>query len=326
MSKAIKLYNNGGPEVLKWEDHDPGNPEVEEVRIRHKAIGLNFIDVYHRTGLYPLPALPAIPGLEGSGVVEAVGEQVDNVVVGDRVAYAGVPPGAYAQVRCIPAHRLVKMPDDVSFETAAAMMLKGMTARYLIRGCYPVSSKDTILIHAASGGVGSIVSQWAHGIGATVIGTVGSAEKAEKARSNGCDHPILYSQEDFVENVREITNGRGVNVVYDSVGQATFMKSLECLQPLGTMVTFGQSSGSVPPLELGILAARGSLFLTRPSLMTYTESREDLLAHANDLFDVVQRNVVKIAIGQTYPLSEASVAHRALEGRKTTGSTILIPK
>ncbi|RLC05825.1 MAG: quinone oxidoreductase [Deltaproteobacteria bacterium] len=325
MSKAIKLYNNGGPEVLKWEDHDPGSPGAGEVRIRHKAIGLNFIDVYHRTGLYPLPALPAIPGLEGSGVVEAVGEQVNGVVVGDRVAYAGVPPGAYAQVRCIPAHRLVKMPDDISFETAAAMMLKGMTARYLIRGCYPVSSGDTILIHAASGGVGSIVSQWAHDIGATVIGTVGSAEKAEKARSNGCDHPILYSQEDFVENVREITNNRGVNVVYDSVGQTTFMKSLECLQPLGTMVTFGQSSGSVPPLELGVLAAKGSLFLTRPSLMTYTEKREDLLAHANDLLDVVQRGAVKITIGQTYPLSEASVAHRDLEGRKTTGSTILIP-
>ena len=325
MPKAIKIYTNGGPEVLKWEDHDPGQPGTGEVRIRHEAIGLNFIDVYHRTGMYPLPALPAIPGLEGSGVVETVGEQVDDVVVGDRVAYAGVPPGAYAQVRCIPAHRLVKMPNDVSFETAAAMMLKGMTARYLIRGCYPVSSADTILIHAASGGVGSIVSQWAHDIGATVIGTVGSAEKAEKARSNGCDHPILYSQEDFVENVREITNNRGVNVVYDSVGQATFMKSLECLQPLGTMVTFGQSSGSVPPLELGVLAAKGSLFLTRPSLMTYTEKREDLLAHANDLLDVVQRGAVKIAIGQTYPLSEAPVAHRDLEGRKTTGSTILIP-
>ena len=325
MPKAIKIYTNGGPEVLKWEDHDPVQPGTGEVRIRHEAIGLNFIDVYHRTGMYPLPALPAIPGLEGSGVVETVGEQVDDVVVGDRVAYAGVPPGAYAQVRCIPAHRLVKMPDDVSFETAAAMMLKGMTARYLIRGCYPVSSGDTILIHAASGGVGSIVSQWAHDIGATVIGTVGSAEKAEKARSNGCDHPILYSQEDFVENVREITNNRGVNVVYDSVGQATFMKSLECLQPLGTMVTFGQSSGSVPPLELGVLAAKGSLFLTRPSLMTYTEKREDLLAHANDLLDVVQRGAVKIAIGQTYPLSEAPVAHRDLEGRKTTGSTILIP-
>jgi NADPH2:quinone reductase len=326
MPKAIRIYTHGGPEVMKWEDFDPGVPEPGQVRVRHQAIGLNFIDVYHRTGLYPLPALPAIPGLEGSGTVEAVGEQVDTLVVGDRIAYAGVPPGAYAQVRCIPAHRLVKLPDSISFETAAAMMLKGMTARYLLRGCYPVSSGDTILIHAASGGVGSIVSQWAHDIGATVIGTVGSEEKAQKARSNGCDHPILYTQEDFVEKVRDITDGRGVNVVYDSVGQATFMKSLECLQALGTMVTFGQSSGSVPSLELGILAAKGSLFLTRPSLMTYTESREDLLAHANDLFDVVQRNAVKIAIGQTYPLSEASVAHRALEGRKTTGSTILMPK
>ena len=325
MSKAIKLYTHGGPEVLKWEDFDPGSPGPGQVRIRHEAIGLNFIDVYHRTGLYPLPSLPVIPGLEGSGVVEDVGEQVNDLAVGDRVAYAGVPPGAYAQVRCIPAHRLVKMPDEVSFETAAAMMLKGMTARYLIRGCYPVSSGDTILIHAASGGVGSIVSQWAHNIGATVIGTVGSAEKAEKARTNGCEHPILYSQEDFVEKTREITNGKGANVVYDSVGQATFMKSLACLKPFGTMVTFGQSSGGVPPLELGVLAAKGSLFLTRPSLMTYTEKREDLLEHAADLFDVVQRGVVKITIGQTYPLSDVSVAHRDLEGRKTTGSSILVP-
>ena len=325
MPKAIKLNTHGGPEVLKWEDFDPGSPGPGQVRVRHEAIGLNFIDVYHRTGLYPLPSLPVIPGLEGSGVVEDVGEQVNDLAVGDRVAYAGVPPGAYAQVRCIPAHRLVKMPDEVSFETAAAMMLKGMTARYLIRGCYPVSSGDTILIHAASGGVGSIVSQWAHNIGATVIGTVGSAEKAEKARTNGCDHPILYSQEDFVEKTREITNGKGVNVVYDSVGQATFMKSLACLKPIGTMVTFGQSSGGVPPLELGVLAAKGSLFLTRPSLMTYTEKREDLLEHAADLFDVVQRGVVKITIGQTYPLSDVSVAHRDLEGRKTTGSSILVP-
>lgn len=325
MPKAIKLNTHGGPEVLKWEDFDPGSPGPGQVRIRHEAIGLNFIDVYHRTGLYPLPSLPVIPGLEGAGVVEDVGEQVSNVAVGDRVAYAGVPPGAYAQIRCIPAHRLVKMPGEVSFETAAAMMLKGMTARYLIRGCYPVSSDDTILIHAASGGVGSIVSQWAHDIGATVIGTVGSAEKAEKARTNGCDHPILYSQEDFVEKTREITDGKGVNVVYDSVGQATFMKSLACLKPFGTMVTFGQSSGGVPPLELGVLAAKGSLFLTRPSLMTYTEKREDLLEHAADLFDVVQRGVVKITIGQTYPLSDVSVAHRDLEGRKTTGSTILVP-
>jgi len=325
MSKAIRIYKNGGPEVLKWEDVDPGQPSSGEARIRHHAVGLNFIDVYHRTGLYPLPSLPAIPGMEGSGIVEDIGKDVKNVQVGDRVAYAGMPTGAYAQVRCMPAHRLVKLPHDLSFETAAGMMLKGMTARYLVRGCFPVSSTDTILVHAASGGVGSIVCQWAHDIGATVLGTVGSEEKAESARANGCDHPILYSHEDFVAKVREITGGKGVNVVYDSVGQATFTKSLDCLQPLGTMVSFGQSSGSVPPLDLGVLAAKGSLFLTRPSLMTYTEKREDLLAHAEDLFEVVKRGAVRIAIGQTYPLAEAAAAHRDLEGRKTTASTLLIP-
>ncbi len=325
MAKAIKLYQNGGPEVLKWEDHDPGPPGPGEARIRHHAVGLNFIDVYHRTGLYPLPALPAIPGMEGAGVVESVGEGVSTVAEGDRIAYASLPTGAYAQVRCIPADRLVKIPAEISFDTAAGMMLKGMTARYLIRGCYPVTASDTILVHAASGGVGSIVCQWAKHIGATVIGTVGSSHKADLARSNGCDHPILYSREDFVEKVREITTGKGVDVVYDSVGQATFLQSLDCLRPLGTMVSFGQSSGSVPPFELGLLAAKGSLFLTRPSLMTYTENQQDLVAHAEDLIDVVQRGAVKIDIGQTYELAEAATAHRDLEGRKTTGSTILIP-
>jgi len=325
MAKAIKLYQNGGPEVLKWEDHDPGPPGPGEAVVRNHAVGLNFIDVYHRTGLYPLPNLPAIPGMEGAGVVEAVGKGVNTVAEGDRIAYATLPTGAYAQVRSIPADRLVKIPPKMSFETAAGMMLKGMTARYLIRGCYPVTASDTILIHAASGGVGSIACQWAKHIGATVIGTVGSAHKAELARSNGCDYPILYTQEDFVEKVREITDGNGVDVVYDSVGQATFMQSLDCLRPLGTMVSFGQSSGSVPPFELGLLAAKGSLFLTRPSLMTYTEKQQDLAAHAEDLFDVVQKGGVKIAISQTYELAEAAVAHRDLEGRKTTGSTILIP-
>ena len=325
MAKAIKLYQNGGPEVLKWEDYDPGPPGPGEARVRNHAVGLNFIDVYHRTGLYPLPALPAIPGMEGAGIVEAVGDDVSAVKQGDRIAYATMPTGAYAQVRCMPADRLVKVPAEISFETAAGMMLKGMTARYLIRGCYPVTASDTILIHAASGGVGSIVCQWAKHIGATVIGTVGSAPKAELARSNGCDHPILYSQEDFVEKVREFTDGKGVDVVYDSVGQAAFMQSLDCLRPLGTMVSFGQSSGSVPPLELGLLAAKGSLFLTRPSLVTYTEKQRDLVAHAEDLFDVVQRGAVKVAIGQTYDLAEAAAAHRDLEGRKTTGSTILTP-
>lgn len=325
MAKAIRIYNNGGPEVLRWEEYEPGTPGPGEVRVRHEAVGLNFIDVYHRTGLYPLPSLPAIPGMEGAGWVEDVGEGVVAFKPGDRVAYAGLPPGAYAQARLIPGHRLVKLPDSISTKTAAAMMLKGMTARYLIKGCASIQPGDAILIHAASGGVGSIVSQWANDIGAVVIGTVGSPEKAELAKANGCHHPILYNQEDFVERVKTITNGKGVRAVYDSVGQATFLKSLDCLKPFGILVSFGQSSGSVPPFDPGLLAAKGSLFLTRPSLMTYTEQRDDLVAHAKDLFEVVARGAVKINIGQEFPLAEAAAAHRQLEGRKTTGSTILIP-
>jgi NADPH2:quinone reductase len=325
MANAIRIHRNGGPEVLKWEAHEHGRPGKGEVLIRHEAIGLNFIDVYHRTGLYPLPSLPAIPGMEAAGVVEAVGEGVTGFKSGDRVAYAGLPPGAYTQARLIPDHRLVKLPDGIPTKTAAAMMLKGMTARYLIRRCHAVKSGDTILIHAAAGGVGSIVSQWAHDIGAVVIGTVGSREKAELAKANGCHYPILSNQEDFVTKVREITDGKGVDVVYDSVGQATFMKSLDCLRPFGMMVSFGQSSGSVTAFDPGVLAAKGSLFLTRPSLMTYTEKREDLIAHAKDLFEAVEKGAVKINIGQEFPLAEAAVAHRYLEGRKTTGSTILIP-
>ena len=325
MTKAIRIYETGGPEVMRWEDVDPGKPEPGEALVRHEAVGLNFIDVYHRTGLYPLPALPATPGMEGSGIVEAIGEGVTEVAVGDRVAYAGIPPGAYAEVRRIPAHRLVKLPESISFQQGAAMMLQGMTARYLLRGCYDVKKGDTILIHAAAGGVGSIVCQWAKHLGATVIGTVGSPAKAELARAHGCDHPILYNDEDFTARTKEITGGNGVDVVYDSVGQATFMQSLDCLRPMGMMVSFGQASGSVPPLDLGELAARGSLFLTRPSLMAYTAAREDLLNHAGDLFEVVQSGAVKIEVNQTYPLAEAARAHRDLEARKTTGSTILIP-
>jgi len=325
MTKAIRMYATGGPEVLRWEDFDPGRPAAGEVVLRHEAVGLNFIDVYHRTGLYPLPSLPAIPGMEGAGIVEEIGENVTEVAVGDRVAYAGLPPGAYAEVRRIPADRLVKLPDDLSTRQGAAMMLQGMTARYLLRGCYDVKAGDTILIHAAAGGVGLIVSQWARYLGARVIGTVGSAEKAALAKAHGCHHPIRYSQEDFVERVREITDGKGVDVVYDSVGQSTFMKSLDCLRPLGMMVTFGQSSGPIAPFELGLLAAKGSLFITRPTLMTYTAKRKDLLEHARDLFAVVQKGAVKIAVQQTYSLSEAAQAHRDLEARKTTGSTILIP-
>jgi NADPH2:quinone reductase len=269
--------------------------------------------------------LPAIPGMEGAGTVEAVGEGVTEVAAGDRVAYAGLPPGAYAEARLIPAHRLVKVPDAISSQQAAAMMLQGMTARYLLRGCYDVKAGDTILIHAAAGGVGLIVCQWAHHLGATVIGTVGSEAKAELARAHGCDHAILYNEEDFAERTREITGGKGVDVVYDSVGQATFMKSLDCLRPMGMMASFGQSSGLVPAFDPGLLSAKGSLFLTRPTLMTYTAERDALLAHARDLFEVVQSGAVKIEIRQTYPLSEAAQAHQDLEARKTTGSTILLP-
>lgn len=325
MPKAIRIHATGGPEVLRWEPFDPGEPAAGEVRLRQEAIGLNFIDIYHRTGLYPLPALPAIPGLEGAGIVESVGSDVTAFKPGDRVAYAGVPPGAYAQVRCIPAHRLVKLPAEISTTQAAGMMLRGMTARYLLFGCYPVKAGDRILVHAAAGGVGTLLCQWGRHLGAEVIGTVGSPEKAELARQNGCHHPILYTETPFVEAVRTITAGRGVDVVYDGVGQATFMQSLDCLRPMGTMVSFGQSSGAIAPLDIGILSAKGSLFLTRPSLMAYTAEREDLLAHAHDLFAVVRSGAVKITIGQRYPLAEAAQAHRDLESRGTTGSTVLIP-
>jgi NADPH2:quinone reductase len=325
MAKAVRMYQTGSPEVLVWEDYDPGQPGPAEARIRHEAVGLNFIDVYHRMGLYPLPQLPAIPGMEGAGIVEAVGEGVEEVKVGDRVAYAGLPPGAYAEVRVIPAHRLVKLPEKIPTRQAAGMMLRGMTARYLLYGCYRVRKGDTILMHAAAGGVGLIVCQWAKYRGATVIGTVGTKDKAEIAKAHGCDYPILYREEDFPARVKQITGGAGVDVVYDSVGQATFMKSLDCLRPMGMMVSFGQSSGVVPLFDLGILSAKGSLFLTRPSLMNYTEKRNDLLAHARDLFKVVSSGAVKIEINQTYPLAEAARAHRDVEARKTTGSTILIP-
>ena len=325
MAKAIRIHETGGPEVMRFEDYDPGRPAAGEALVRHEAVGLNFIDVYQRDGTYPLPSLPALLGMEGAGVVEAVGEGVTEVAAGDRVAYAGLPPGAYAEKRLIPAHRLVRLPDAISTRQGAAMMLQGMTARYLLHGCYKVKSGDRILIHAAAGGVGLIVCQWANHLGATVIGTVGSEKKAELARAHGCHHTILYDREDFTERTREITDGRGVDVVYDSVGQATFMKSLDCLRPMGMMVSFGQSSGLVAPFNPGILSAKGSLFLTRPTLMTYTARRDDLLEHAHDLFEVVQSGAVKIEVRQTYALSEAATAHADLEARKTTGSTILLP-
>jgi NADPH:quinone reductase len=325
MRKAILVYQAGGPEEMKWESYDPGPPGEGEVRVRHEAIGLNYIDIYHRSGFYPLPKWPAVLGLEGAGIAIAVGPGVADVRVGDRVAYAGAPPGAYAEERLIPAHRLVQLPPAISTEQAAAMMLKGMTARYLLYGCYAVKPGDTILIHAAAGGVGSIVCQWAHSMGATVIGTVGSEGKAAYAAERGCDHPILYGKEDFVARVKTITSGAGVNVVYDSVGQATFMRSLDCLRPMGMLVSFGQSSGPIPPFDLSILAAKGSLFLTRPSLMTYTAQRHDLLSHAADLFDVILRGAVRVEINQRYPLAEAARAHRDLESRRTTGASVLLP-
>lgn len=325
MTHAIKIHQTGGPEVLSWEEYDPGSPGKGEVLVIHEAVGLNFIDVYHRSGLYPLPALPAVLGLEGAGRVEMAGEGVTEFVKGDRVAYAGVPPGAYAEKRCIPAHRLVKLPEEISTRDAAGMMLQGMTARYLLYGCFRVGPESTILIHAASGGVGSILCQWANHLGAVTIGTVGSKEKAVKAKENGCTHTILYQEEDFQAAVQDLTSGQGVNAVYDSVGKSTFMKSLDCLRPLGTMVSFGQSSGPVEPFDLSLLGAKGSLFLTRPSLMQYTAKREDLLAHAEDLFEVVTSGAVKIDITREYALKDAAQAHQNLEGRKTTGSTVLLP-
>jgi NADPH2:quinone reductase len=324
MVKAIQFHSTGGPEVLQWEEVTVGDPGPGEIRVKHTAIGLNYIDTYHRTGLYPLP-LPHGIGMEGAGHVTAIGNGVTDLAVGDRVAYAGPPPGSYAEERLMAASTAVKIPNSVDDETAAAMMLKGMTAQYLIRQTYPVKAGDTILIHAAAGGVGQIVCQWAKSLGATVIGTVGNDEKAEMVRALGCDHPVVYTREDFVEKVMDITAGAKLPVVYDSVGQDTFMKSLDCLQPLGTMVSFGQSSGAVPPLDLGIFAQKGSLFFTRPTLMTYTANRADLLAMTDDLFTVVQDGTVKIAIDQRFALQDARAAHEALEGRQTTGSTILLP-
>lgn len=322
MTYAIRIHQTGGPEVMRWEKVEVGQPGPGEVRLRHSAVGLNFIDVYHRTGLYPIQT-PATPGLEAAGIVEEVGTGVTELKAGDRVAYASPPMGAYAEARLMPADRLVKLPDGISDKQAAAMMLRGMTARYLLRQTYAVKRGDRILIHAAAGGVGLIVCQWAKHLGATVIGTVGSDEKAALAKAHGCDHPIVYTREDFVARVNEITNGEKVAVVYDSVGKDTFMKSLDCLKPLGMMVSFGQSSGPVAAFDPSILSAKGSLFLTRPTVMKYTERREDLVANASDLFDVVRQGQVKIEIGQTYPLKDAAQAHRDLEARKTTGSTVL---
>ena len=324
MTYAIRVHEYGGPEVLKWERVEVGDPGPGDVKVRQTAIGLNFIDVYQRTGLYPQPSFPFIPGMEGAGVVTAVGVGVRDLKVGRHVAYAGAA-GAYAEERLIAADRVVKIPSGVSDETAAANMLKGMTAQYLLRRTYKVGRDTTLLFHAAAGGVGLIACQWAASLGATVIGTVGSAGKALIARAHGCDYVINTREEDFVAKVKEYTKGKGVDVVYDSIGKDTFPGSLDCLKPLGMWVAFGQSSGPVPDFKITLLSQKGSLFATRPSLGTYTGTRKDLVATANDLFDVVSKGKVKIAVNQTYALAEAAKAHRDLEGRLTTGSTVLLP-
>ena len=321
MVHAIRVHQTGGPEVLQWEEIEVGEPGPGQVRLKQEAAGLNYIDVYHRTGLYP-QELPFVPGVEGAGVVTAVGSGVASFKAGDRVAYGG-PVGGYAEERLIDADRLVKLPDEITFETAAAMMLQGMTAHMLLRSVYSVKAGDTILVHAAAGGVGLILCQWANALGATVIGTVSTDEKAELARAHGCHHPIVYTRQDFVEEVGRITGGAKLPVVYDSVGKDTFFKSLDCLRPRGLMVSYGNSSGTPPPFETAILAFKGSLYLTRPTLFHYSAAREDLERAAHDLFDVVTSGKVKIEIGQRFALKDAAEAHRALEARKTTGSTIL---
>jgi NADPH2:quinone reductase len=323
MPHAIRIHETGGPEVLRWEAVEPGQPGPGEVLVRNTAVGLNYIDTYHRSGLYPVP-LPTTLGMEGAGVVEAVGPRVRDFKPGDRVAYAQ-PIGAYAEVCLRPADRLVKIPAGVEEATAAAMMLKGLTAQYLLRRTCRVKEGDTILVHAAAGGVGQILGQWAKHLGATVIGTVGSEEKVAPAKKAGCRHVIVLGKENFVERVRAITRGQGVPVVYDGIGRDTFEGSLDCLQPLGLMVSYGNASGPVPPFNPALLSQKGSLFLTRPTLMSYVAKREDLVKAARELFAVVKSGAVKIRVNQTYPLREAAQAHRDLEGRRTTGSTVLIP-
>lgn len=324
MTHAIRLHQTGAPELMQWESIALPPPATGEVRLRHHAIGLNYIDTYHRSGLYPLP-LPSGLGQEAAGVVEAVGEEVSEVAVGDRVAYATAPLGAYAEARNVPADVLVPLPAALSFEQGAAMLMRGLTAQYLLRRTYRVQAGDTILVHAAAGGVGTIMCQWAKALGATVIGTVGSEHKAELARANGCDHPIVYTRENFARRVRELTDGDGVPVVFDSIGKDTFMDSLACLRPLGLMVSFGNASGAVPPVDIGVLARMGSLFLTRPTLFTYAARRSELLAMASELFDLVVAGTLRVEINQRYALKDAAQAHRDLEGRRTSASSILLP-
>ncbi len=324
MTKAIRFHQTGGPEVLKWEDVAVGEPGPGEARIKHHAVGLNFIDIYFRTGLYPTP-LPSGLGTEGAGVVEAVGSGVTHVKAGDRVAYAGGPQGAYSEARVMPAEKLVKLPDALSFEQGAAMMLQGMTVQYLIKKSFPVKAGDTVLWHAAAGGVGLIACQWLKALGVTVIGTVSSDEKAALAKAHGCTHTIDYTKEDFAKRVLEINGGKKLPVVFDSIGKDTWEKSLDCIAPLGYMISFGNASGAVPPVALTTLSAKGSLYVQRPTLMTYTATRPLLEETANDLFEAVTSGKVKIEVNQRFALKDAGESHIALAGRKTTGSTVLVP-
>ena len=324
MAHAIRVHKYGGPEVLQWEEVEAGAPGQGQVKLKHHAVGVNFIDVYLRTGLYPQPSFPFVPGMEGAGEVTAVGAGVTDLKVGDRVAYAGAA-GSYATERLIPADKVVKIPDGIEYKTAAGMMLQGMTVRYLLRKTYKVGAGTTLLMHAAAGGIGLIACQWAKHLGATLIGTAGTDEKCKLALAHGAAHCINYSTENFVERVKEITGGKGCDVVYDSIGKDTFPKSLDCIKPLGLFVTFGNASGPIDAFNAGILAAKGSLYMTRPTLNTYTAARSDLVETANDLFDVVKKGAVKIAVNHTYPLKDAGQAHRDLEARKTTGSIVLLP-
>ena len=324
MVHAIRIHDYGGPEALRWDEIEVGDPGPGQVRLRQTAVGLNYIDTYHRSGAYKLPQLPAIIGTEGAGVVEAVGPDVTTLKPGDRVGYAPLI-GAYAEARLAPADRLIPLPSWIEDRQAAAMLLQGMTAQFLLRSTYAVQPGDTILVQAAAGGVGQILCQWAKHLGATVIGTVSSDEKAELARAAGCDHPIIYTRDNFVNRVKDLTDGQGVPVVYDGVVKTTFMDSLDCLRPRGFMVLFGAASGPVPPLDLQVLAAKGSLYVTRPTLFSYVAKRDDLMASAADLFEVVHTGGVTINVGQTFALRDAAEAHRALESRATTGSTVLLP-
>jgi len=328
MSKAAVIHEKGPPEVFRWEDWPVGDPGPGEVRLRNSAVGVNYVDTYHRRGMphpWPVPPLPVVLGFEGVGVVEEVGPGVEGIAPGDRVAYALPPHGAYSQERVYPADKLVPVPEGLEDKTVAAMMLKGLTAQYLLRRTFRVEPGDTVLVHAAAGGMGLILCQWAKHLGATVVGTVSSAEKAEQARAHGCDHAVVHDEGDFVATVREVTDGEGCAVVYESIGKDTFRRSLDCLRPMGMLASYGHASGPPDPVDVIELGARGSLFVTRPAIMHYMAKRADLEAGASELFEVVLSGAVRIEVNHLYPLSEAAAAHRAIEERRTTGSTVLLP-